>query len=446
MITEEKIDVVSGQTRGPGAASSGSAFKLLLRFGLGFVLVVALGSGGGPVTPSAGEVARQPEPAIQAVDKRPVEPPASVARTTPQNVSHLTFGIGDKLKLSFLERLDSSEDKWENLKRPTRPEQSFYLRTEISGDYAVQSDGTVSLPLLGTFLIADRSHAEVNADLTDAFQRVIGRAGFVNIVLAERPPVYVIGPVKQPGVYKYEPGMTALHAVALAGGFDRGQEDRWSLIEAVRESAKMEPSSRRLKQLMAEMAVLHAESEGRAVPTSNPLRALAGNLESESFITEAAARRSSAVKAQDEQQRLLSMTSEAAQRALQDLRASLEPLQQNIQMRKSRLDGIKTLNNLGQLNKIALVQAQSELSDVEERKLGVMNQIAEAERRVLLAKQQEVKFRTDKRGELDQEMAMRARQIDELAASLAASNGVVGLLKPLATLTGGAGAETNVDF
>ena len=40
-------------------------------------------------------------------------------------------------------------------------------------------------------------------------------------VALERQPVYVLGPVKNPGAYKYAPGMTVLHAVALAGGLDR---------------------------------------------------------------------------------------------------------------------------------------------------------------------------------------------------------------------------------
>ena len=65
---------------------------------------------------------------------------------------------------------------------------------------------------------------EVRADLAVSFTTVIGRSANTDVKISDRSPIYVVGPVKNPGAYKYVPGMIVLHAMALAGGLDRGRE------------------------------------------------------------------------------------------------------------------------------------------------------------------------------------------------------------------------------
>ena len=59
--------------------------------------------------------------------------------------------------------------------------------------------------------------------LAVSFTSVIGRSANIDVKILERSPIYVVGPVKNPGAYKYVPGMIVLHALALAGGLDRGE-------------------------------------------------------------------------------------------------------------------------------------------------------------------------------------------------------------------------------
>jgi len=111
-------------------------------------------------------------------------------------------------------------------------------RPELTGEYTVQEDGTISVPLLGFIPVANRSAQQVHDDLLESFNQLLGRKGMVNILSLERAPVYVLGPVRNPGSFKYASGMTILHAIALAGGLDRGSNDPWQKIEAVREIQK----------------------------------------------------------------------------------------------------------------------------------------------------------------------------------------------------------------
>jgi hypothetical protein len=77
--------------------------------------------------------------------------------------------------------------------------------------------------------------------LAVSFTAVIGRSANIDVKIFDRSPIYVVGPVKNPGAYKYAPGMIVLHAIALAGGLDRGEGNyrawsralgKWSGYEA----------------------------------------------------------------------------------------------------------------------------------------------------------------------------------------------------------------------
>ena len=47
-------------------------------------------------------------------------------------------------------------------------------------------------------------------------------------------PIFVLGEVSKPGQYPYQPGMTVLTAVAIAGGFTyRAIEDSFSVVRTV---------------------------------------------------------------------------------------------------------------------------------------------------------------------------------------------------------------------
>ena len=76
---------------------------------------------------------------------------------------------------------------------------------DISGDYMVDEKGTISIPLLGTIDVAGKDEKAVSGALAHPFEKLIGRVGFINIVVKEQQPIYIIGPVKNPGVYKYSP-------------------------------------------------------------------------------------------------------------------------------------------------------------------------------------------------------------------------------------------------
>src|SRR5882757_5299961 len=159
----------------------------------------------------------------------------------PISPAKLSLEIGDKLKISFYEMIDVSAMKQggRDGADPQGALRTFYQRMDLTGDYTVEQDGAISIPLLGRFQIEGRALDDFRADLAVAFTSVIGRSANIDLKIVERSPIYVVGPVKNPGAYKYVPGMIVLHALALAGGLDQGEGNLSGIIEGAREMERL---------------------------------------------------------------------------------------------------------------------------------------------------------------------------------------------------------------
>jgi polysaccharide export outer membrane protein len=105
---------------------------------------------------------------------------------------------------------------------------------ELQRRVAVNLDGNITFPLLGTLAVAgltpSQAQVRIQAGLaTKIFQKrtLDGRYSDVAIdpdevtaTVAEYRPIYVSGDVSKPGEFPYRPLMTVRQAVALSGGYD----------------------------------------------------------------------------------------------------------------------------------------------------------------------------------------------------------------------------------
>jgi protein involved in polysaccharide export with SLBB domain len=89
----------------------------------------------------------------------------------------------------------------------------------LSGEFVVNGQGTVALPLIGEIKAAGLTVTE----LQDKYAAVL-REGYlkdprVSIEVLTFRPFYVLGEVSRPGEYPYVNGMTVMNAIARAQGF-----------------------------------------------------------------------------------------------------------------------------------------------------------------------------------------------------------------------------------
>ncbi|MDA8248309.1 MAG: polysaccharide export protein [Rhodospirillales bacterium] len=91
---------------------------------------------------------------------------------------------------------------------------------QLTGEFRVKDDGTVSLPLLGAVKAAGLTTTQLGNEVASTLtSRDLYRNPSVSVEVTAYRPVFVLGEVARPGQYPYQPGMTVVTAVAVAGGF-----------------------------------------------------------------------------------------------------------------------------------------------------------------------------------------------------------------------------------
>ena len=94
-----------------------------------------------------------------------------------------------------------------------------YGEPDITGEYEVDGNGRVSIPLAGRVQAAGKTTKQLEAAIRAALSKGIVRDPRVNVDVATYRPYYILGEVKNSGEYPYKVGLTIMDAVAAAGGF-----------------------------------------------------------------------------------------------------------------------------------------------------------------------------------------------------------------------------------
>ena len=107
-----------------------------------------------------------------------------------------------------------------------------YGEDQLTGEFRVSDQGQVALPLLGNVDAAGLTTQELGQHVAAALRsKNLIRDPSVSVEVVAYRPIFVLGEVAKPGQYPYQPGMTMLTAVAVAGGFTyRGVQDYASVV------------------------------------------------------------------------------------------------------------------------------------------------------------------------------------------------------------------------
>jgi protein involved in polysaccharide export with SLBB domain len=106
-----------------------------------------------------------------------------------------TLGLGDKVRVTV------------------------YDEPDLTGEYQVDGNGAIRLPLIGTLRASGYTAAGLEAEIRNALSPGYIKNPRINVEITIYRPIYVVGAVTKPGQYTYVNDMTLLNAVALAGGF-----------------------------------------------------------------------------------------------------------------------------------------------------------------------------------------------------------------------------------
>ncbi len=133
---------------------------------------------------------------------------------------------------------------------------------ELSGEYKVRANGTISIAPLGDILVNGLSTKEIASQISERFVRAgISDKPGTSVEVLETRPVYVLGDVQKPGEYQFRPGMTVLQVVSLAGGWLRFSDPGLMRLDrdSITITGEMRNLVRRYYELTARRARLNAE-------------------------------------------------------------------------------------------------------------------------------------------------------------------------------------------
>ncbi|HEV7258716.1 MAG TPA: polysaccharide biosynthesis/export family protein [Bosea sp. (in: a-proteobacteria)] len=133
---------------------------------------------------------------------------------------------------------------------------------ELSGEYKVRANGTISIAPVGDVPVNGLSTKEIANKISDRFVRAgMSDKPGTSVEVLETRPVYVLGDVQKPGEYQFRPGMTVLQVVSLAGGWLRFNDPGLMRLDrdAINIGGDLQTLVKRHQQLTARRARLNAE-------------------------------------------------------------------------------------------------------------------------------------------------------------------------------------------
>jgi polysaccharide export outer membrane protein len=90
---------------------------------------------------------------------------------------------------------------------------------DLSGEFVVNGQGTVALPLIGEVKAVGLTVRELQEQYAAVLREGYLKDPRVSIEVLTFRPFYVLGEVSRPGEYPYVNGMTVMNAIARAQGF-----------------------------------------------------------------------------------------------------------------------------------------------------------------------------------------------------------------------------------
>ncbi len=97
---------------------------------------------------------------------------------------------------------------------------------QLSGEFRVDGSGKVAMPLIGEVPAKNHTTRELESDIAKRLSQGYVKDAKVSVEVLNHRPFFILGEVRNPGQYQYVNGMTAMAAVAMAGGYTyRAKED-----------------------------------------------------------------------------------------------------------------------------------------------------------------------------------------------------------------------------
>ncbi|MCV6586987.1 MAG: polysaccharide biosynthesis/export family protein [Marinibacterium sp.] len=331
-----------------------------------------------------------------------------VSPTFAQPLDPYRFGLDERLALKVL---TWSEDG-----------RRYEIWPAVSGEYRVQSDGTILVPLAGTIKAAGLTAPELSDRVAAALQTTLGAleppAATVEVV--EYRPFYIVGDVGRPGAYPANPGLTVAQAVAISGGADLLASDTVGARTVLNDTETLRSLMIDLLRARMRKARLQAELDGLddrsdiAFPDS--LTHPEGHPALQALIAEELAIFDSRLAAYQLKAETLSDLQTLLRSEIENLQARMRGQSEQTRLARETLENISSLAERGLTRNTNLVEAQRRLIELEGRELNLQNDLYQAQQKATEAERDMVELETQRRTQAATEMQQTNANLERISS------------------------------
>lgn len=314
----------------------------------------------------------------------------------------------EEYRLDSMDKLRVRVVEWQSAEGAVRDWSS------ISGDYVVGPSGNISLPLIGEMPASGKTTAEIAAAIGDGLQQKLGLPDRpdASVELAEFRPIFVSGDVETPGKYPYDPQLTVLKAISIAGGLRRSDAGQRVERDFITAQGNHDVLFSQRESLLARRARLTAEADGNdQVEFPEELTKTARGrklIADETAFKDARERRLQVqLTAIDDLKQLL-------QNEIQSLEKKIASQNRQIELSRKELEGIGSLADRGLVRNERILSLERSTAELEGRVLDMETAVLRAKQDITKAEQDATSLRNDRETEIAQARQQAEADIEAL--------------------------------
>jgi exopolysaccharide production protein ExoF len=296
---------------------------------------------------------------------------------------------------------------------------------ELTGDYRVAADLTISIPVLGRISIDGLTTAELEQVLARRVRQIAGADSYVTVEIAGYRPVFVTGTVSRSGASAWLPGMTVLQAVALSGGVAYPQAS--PAAAAAADPARLARALSDKKQLLAEKARVDTERAGdETIETPEALVTLAGKPEADRLVAAQQALLDSRLDQLDAEIAVLQRGRDLAAAELTGLERQAEDVARQLELRRENSTRVAALQKKGFAAAERGLEQELKVLELEEKATNISVATARIQATVADFERQAVTRKQARTADLEQEAIRLERAIAAADIDLQAAQFLMG--------------------
>lgn len=355
----------------------------------------------------------------------------------------VTFATAEGYTLGTMDKLNIRIVEWQTAEGAVRDWSS------ISGEYVVGPAGVISVPIVGEVEANGRTTADVATEIGDALQQKLGLMDRpeASVELAEYRPFFLSGDVATPGRYPFDPNLTVLKAVSIAGGMRRSAETGQRIErDFINASGDVDVLSADRMRLIARKARLEAETTGSA-EIQFP-EELSGTEQGQKLIEDETAFRDARAERLERQLAAIDDLKELLENEIVALERKITSQNEQIELSREQLAGIGDLADRGLVVNERVLSIGRSVADLEGRVLDMETAALRAKQDIAQATQDANALRNDRDAEVAQELQQAEANLEAANLKILTSNSLMQEALSIAPEAAGAvgAAEPDISY